>query len=88
MYTQRQESILKHLSDVKVARVDQMAEIFGVDVYKRQMLFLARLGDALDDFHVVDVESADGVAAVVCLLEHFGRSYQCHDTSLLFYDTE
>ena len=24
----------------------------------------------------------------ICLLEHFGRSYQCHDTSLLFYDTE
>lgn len=32
MYTQRQESILKHLSDVKVARVDQMAEIFGVSI--------------------------------------------------------
>ena len=30
------------------------------------------LGDALDDLHIVDVEGADGVAAVIGLLEHFG----------------
>ena len=29
------------------------------------------LGDALDDLHIVDVEGADGVAAVIGLLEHF-----------------
>ena len=35
-------------------------------------------GDTLDNFHVVDVESTDGVAAVVGLLEHFFRSYERH----------
>ena len=35
-------------------------------------------GDALNDLHVVDVESADGVAAVVGLLEHFGCCYESH----------
>ena len=41
-------------------------------------LFPAGFRDALHNFHVVDVESADGVAAVVGLFEHFGRSYQRH----------
>ena len=41
----------------------------------RGFLLLAGLGDALDDFHVVDVERADGVAAVIGLLEHFGCGY-------------
>ena len=36
------------------------------------------LGDALDDLHVVDVERADGVAAVVRFLEHFGSRYDSH----------
>ena len=49
------------------------------------VLFLAGFGDALNDFHVVDVESADGVAAVVSLLEHFGCSYQRHNDISLFY---
>ena len=31
---------------------------------------LGALGDALDDFHVVDVEGADGVTALVSLFEH------------------
>ena len=39
------------------------------------LLLLAGLGDALDDLHVVYVESANGVAAVVCLLKHLGSSY-------------
>ena len=51
----------------------------------RSVLFLAGFGDALNDFHVVDVESADGVAAVVSLLEHFGCSYQRHNDISLFY---
>ena len=42
------------------------------------LLLAAGLGDALNDFHVVDIESADGVTAVVGLLEHFGRSYKSH----------
>ena len=32
------------------------------------VLFLAGLSDALNDFHVVDVESTDGVAAVISFL--------------------
>ena len=31
------------------------------------------LGDSLDNLHVVDVESANCIAALVCLLEHLGR---------------
>ena len=80
------DSRLDELDEVGVVCIG--ARALGNLQNHRRMLFLARLGDALDNFHVVDVESADGVAAVVCLLEHFGRSYQCHDTSLLFYDTE
>ena len=37
-----------------------------------------RLGDALNDFHVVDVESADRIAAVIRLLKHFLRRNKRH----------
>ena len=40
--------------------------------------FLGGLGDTLNDLHVVDVEGADGVAAVIGLLKHFGSSYEGH----------
>ena len=55
------------------------------------------LGDALDDLHIVDVEGADCIAAVISLRKHFFRSYKCHFqspyefcvksifTNLLFY---
>ena len=43
---------------------------------------LSGLGDALDDLHVVDVESTDGVAAVIGLLEHFFRGYEWHSEYL------
>ena len=45
---------------------------------------LAGLGDALHDLHIVDVEGADGVAAVIGLLKHFLGCYQCHNHHLLF----
>ena len=42
-------------------------------------LFLSsRLGDSLDDLHVVNVESADSIAAGISLLEHFLCSNKCH----------
>ena len=41
-------------------------------------LFDSGFGDALDDFHVVYVESADGVAAFVSLLEHLFGINECH----------
>ena len=42
------------------------------------LLLLASLGDSLNDFHVVDVESTNSVAAVVSLLEHLGSSNKSH----------
>ena len=41
------------------------------------------LGDALNDLHVVHVEGADGVTAVIGLLEHFLCCNQWHNKSLL-----
>ena len=40
------------------------------------------LGDALDDLHVVDVERADGIAALIRLAEHFLCGYDRHDIYL------
>ena len=44
-----------------------------------------RLGDPLDDLHVVDVEGADGVPTLIGFFEHFGRSDQWHDLQLLCF---
>ena len=43
------------------------------------VFLLAGFGDTLHDLHVVDVERADGIAAVICLCKHFFRSYQWHN---------
>ena len=43
------------------------------------------MGVIENDFHVVDVESTDGVAAVISFLEHFGRSNQRHNDISLVY---
>ena len=41
--------------------------------------FLAcRFGYSLDNFHIIDIESADSVTAFVCLFEHFLSCYKCH----------
>ena len=40
--------------------------------------FQGGLGDALNNFHVVDVESADGVAALISLLKHLSSVDQWH----------
>ena len=47
------------------------------------VLLLASLGDALHDLHIVDVERADGIAAIIGFLEHFSRSNQWHTNILL-----
>ena len=44
----------------------------------RSLLLLAGLSDGLNDLHVVDVESTDGVAAVVSLLKHLSSINQRH----------
>ena len=43
--------------------------------------FLGRFRDALNDLHVVHVESADGITAVVRLLKHFFGGNKCHEKS-------
>ena len=47
------------------------------------VLLLASLGNALHDLHIVDVERADGIAAIIGFLEHFSRSNQWHTNILL-----
>ena len=37
------------------------------------------ISDSLDNFHVVNVESADGVSAGICFLEQFSTSYNRHN---------
>ena len=49
----------------------------------RSVLLLASLGDTLNDLHVVHVESANSVAAVVGLLKHLGSGDQWHIDHLL-----
>ena len=51
---------------------------------QRSALFDRGLGDALNDFHVVDVESADGVAAIVGFLKHLSRGNESHNKTLLY----
>ena len=43
-----------------------------------------RFRDCLDDLQVVDVERTDGVAAFVCLAEHFLCGNECH-TKISFF---
>ena len=47
--------------------------------------FLGSFGNALDDLHVVDVESADGIAAGISFLKHLGCSYEGHGKNLLMW---
>ncbi len=65
-------SRLNHLEQIGVVRVS--ARALGYLQDNRSLLLLASLRDTLNDFHIVHVESTDGVAAVVSFLEHFGRS--------------
>ena len=62
---------------------DEMTEIRALCIFAgaggcleddRGLQFSSCFRDTLDDLHVVDVESADGVAALVSFLEHFFRS--------------
>ena len=42
-------------------------------------------GNALNDFHIVDIECADGITAVIGFFKHFLRSNQRHN-DISFYD--
>ncbi|MPN50797.1 hypothetical protein SDC9_198436 [bioreactor metagenome] len=60
----------------------------GADLQdQRGVEFLGRLGDALDDLHVVDVERADSVAAGIRVRKHFFAGYDRHMFCLLFNES-
>ena len=50
---------------------------------QRGVDFFRSLGDALDNLHVVDVESANSVTAIVSFLKHLGSSNKGHGNNLL-----
>ena len=50
---------------------------------QRSIFLFRSFGNALDNFHVVDIESADSVTALVSLLKHFFGSYKTHKPLLL-----
>ena len=50
---------------------------------ERCVFFFCSFGNSLDDLHVVNVECADGVSAVIGLFEHFGAGYEWHSGILL-----
>ena len=66
------DSGLYHLNEVGVVRVS--AGALGNLKDNGSLLLLAGLGNALHDLHVVHIESADSVTAVVSFLEHLRRS--------------
>ena len=51
---------------------------------QRGVDLLGGFGDALDDLHVIDIEGADGITAVISLLEHFLGSNERHSSHLLY----
>ncbi len=62
------------------SRLNQLYKIYGIRVLSRALGSLQnnralqlcrRVGDSLNDFHVVDVESTDSVTAVISFLEKF-----------------
>ena len=70
-------------------------QIFGMRIFQSRfgnlqddsgILRLCRSYDTLDDFHVIDVECTDGIAALKCLFKHFFCCYHSHiKTPLLNY---
>ena len=71
------DSSFHELDEVGVVRVGAGA-LADLQNHGR-VLFLAGLGDTLHDLHVVDVERADGVSAVIGFFEHFSRCYERHN---------
>ena len=65
-------SALCHIAQQRSVGVSACA--LGYLKNDRSVLLLASLGDTLNDLHVVHVESADSVAAVISLLEHLSSS--------------
>ena len=47
-----------------------VARALGYLKNQRSIFLFGRFRNPLDNFHVIDVESADGISALVCLLKH------------------
>ena len=69
------------------SRLNELDEIGMVGIRARALGYLKNkgsvelgrgLGNALYDLHVVYVEGADSVAAIICFFEHLGACYKCH----------
>ena len=73
------DSSLNHLYQIGVVCIS--ASTLGNLQDNRGLQLASCLGNTLNDFHVVYVESANSVAAVISLLEHFSSSYKCHYSS-------
>ena len=71
-----QQRGLDQLDEVHVLGI--RARALGNLKNHRRLFHRGRLGDALNDFHVVDVERADGIMAFIRLLKHLGRGNKTH----------
>ena len=78
------DSGLDQLHQVSMVRVS--ARALGDLQNDRRMRLGAGFGDALNDFHVVDVESADSIAAGIGFFKHFGCCNKWHKKNLLCQD--
>ena len=70
---------LNHLYQIGVVCVS--ASALGYLQDNRSLQLAGSLRDTLNDLHVVNIESANCVTAVICLLEHLSSSYKCHYSS-------
>ena len=62
----------------QISMVGVLARAGGNLKDQRCVELLRRLGDALNDLHVVDVERADGITALIRFFEHFGAGDKWH----------
>ena len=71
-----QQSGLNQLHQIHMLGIS--ARALGNLKNHRRLFHRSRLGDALNDFHVVDVERADGIVAFIRFLKHLGRGNKTH----------
>ena len=70
----------------KVGMVGVSAGALGHLQNNRALQLTGCFGDTLDDLHVIDIESADGIAAIVRLFKHFfcGNKWHNKNSPILF----
>ena len=71
-----EQSRLNQLHQIHMLRIG--ARALGNLKNHRRLFHRGSLGDALNNFHVVDVESTDGVMSFVRFLKHLGRGNKTH----------